>query len=721
MGEAPGLSLDDYMSSLSPMEQLQEAYDLERRVSVFSDIVKTLGDEILRNGLDWKPAFAKRCGRCGHKMKEAVDVCDLCGSENLVDTDPRQLLFFQHSDGSTFLERANDHDSMIRTLKICEFHIEVSNRGVIHVQKMYISADGKEVHSYPISISALDPRFVIPVFDEVTGKMGGHGRVCLFHSPRQLLSKDDTKCPRCGCETHEVHYRTIMPNSPERYYIADEILMVSKYGPEKFGLPPIFKLIDDAVAYEFAEKRIRVAFEKARPPGLLAIPTTTLDKIKALFKQTSELAKNDANYIPWISVPPDGRQKIEFIKLLDNLGPEMIPIKDDIRKRMGSWYGLMPLWQGDVATSGGLNNEKQQLTISNRSFLEGQRIFNEDILPWICRQFHITDYVLQLVPAEDADELRDEQLMSARLDNVNKALQVGLDVEWKDKAYSISGTPKLQEQTYSPVSLPDVPANSGEVSKALQKKCPSGEHEHPDFPYCHPEDRQHRTEGGRNDDAENPSDPRENRNDDSKNSIDAAENLEQLEKSVKEELKSYIPDLQIDISFGDMETCKTSMKQFVNLAKQYKTNCKRIDVGLLQKASAYAATSRSGDAIRLNTPYFSENKGSLTPGAQRTISLMRTNIKLKQHPPVREGEEIESIMTHEFAHTLVNSQFYEEIKELWGDYEIKDEPIVSYNSLFNIDEFVADCFMSVYHTDNPPEIARAVVDRLNRYFRRDEE
>ncbi|WP_400153894.1 hypothetical protein [Candidatus Methanomassiliicoccus intestinalis] len=52
---------------------------------------------------------------------------------------------------------------------------------------------------------------------------------------------------------------------------------------------------------------------------------------------------------------------------------------------MGSWYGVMPLWQGDVTTSGGLNNEKQQLTISNRSFLEGQRIFNEDILPWICR------------------------------------------------------------------------------------------------------------------------------------------------------------------------------------------------------------------------------------------------------------------------------------------------------------------------------------------------
>ena len=69
--------------------------------------------------------------------------------------------------------------------------------------------------------------------------------------------------------------------------------------------------------------------------------------------------------------------------------------------------------------------------------------------------------MLQLVPAEDADELRDEQLMSARLDNVNKALQVGLDVEWKDKTYLISGTPKLQEQSYSPVSLPDVPANSG--------------------------------------------------------------------------------------------------------------------------------------------------------------------------------------------------------------------------------------------------------------------
>ena len=387
----------------------------------------------------------------------------------------------------------------------------------------------------------------------------------------------------------------------------------------------------------------------------------------------------------------------------------------------------MPLWQGDVATSGGLNNEKQQLTISNRSFLEGQRIFNEDILPWICRQFHITDYMLQLVPAEDADELRDEQLMSARLDNVNKALQVGLDVEWKDKTYLISGTPKLQEQSYSPVSLPDVPANSGEVSKALRKKCPSGEHEHPDFPYCHPEDRQHRTERGRNDDAENPSNSQENQNDEGKNSIDAAENLEQLEESVKEELKSFMPDLEMDICVGDMETCKKSMLRFADLSKQYKTNCKEIRVKPLKNSRTYAGTSMNGNSIQLNTTYFSSNPGSTRPGSARVEQDIRRSASAGYNPPIRKGEEIESVITHEFGHTLIDFDFSESIEDIWKSYSEKfpegtvapdDSDFVSGYAAKNKEEFISECLVSVLHSDNPSTIAKEIVEKINQFFRR---
>ncbi len=86
-----------------------------------------------------------------------------------------------------------------------------------------------------------------------------------------------------------------------------------------------------------------------------------------------------------------------------------------------------------------------------------------------------------------------------------------MTVEWKNGELEISGTPKLQEQTNEPIGIPDIPAVSGEIAKSgntynyygtSEKSCPPGEHEHQDFPYCHPTDRKHRSEGRQESDGE---------------------------------------------------------------------------------------------------------------------------------------------------------------------------------------------------------------------------
>lgn len=503
-----GMSMHDQRGAVMPRGGLEYAYWLEHEVSVFSDIVNTLTNEILRNGITWAQAYTTKCQICGNESDKSLEKCEICGSSAITPPDSAQLRYFLHAPGESYLKRANNSgQSLLRVLEIFSFHLEVSNRGILLITKAYFSdSDGKITDAIPLEITALDPRYVTPVIDVKTGRMGGGGRVCIRHQNRTRLSEDDSVCPVCGAETYDIHYVTNMPSAPERYYIEGEMLFVSKYGPDLFGYPAIYKLLDDAIAFHHLEKRVRSYYQKGRVPGLLSIPTNSLDTLKSMWDKIMANLQHTPHYFPWISHDPNSHGGIQYIKLMEDPSPDMLAVKDDIRRRMGSWFGVTPLWQNDTASSGGLNNEKQQLTVSNRAFARGQRIINEDVLPWLCRQFSITDWVLTLIPAEDADGLRDEQLMSAKLDNVQKALQVGLDVEWNKDEYTVSGKPKLQEQYNEPVSLPQV-THSGEVSKSIliAKDCPPGQHEHADFPYCHPADRKHRTEGGREEEAKSPS------------------------------------------------------------------------------------------------------------------------------------------------------------------------------------------------------------------------
>jgi len=133
--------------------------------------------------------------------------------------------------------------------------------------------------------------------------------------------------------------------------------------------------------------------------------------------------------------------------------PEMLEVKADIRQRFGSFYGVMPLFQGDVGSSGGLNNESRQLEVSNRAFTRGQGIFNDKFFPWLLHQFAITDWKLVLVPAEDADELAEEQIISAQFDNMKKALDMGMEVEYKTGKVHYSGSPQKAQPLMPPLNL----------------------------------------------------------------------------------------------------------------------------------------------------------------------------------------------------------------------------------------------------------------------------
>ncbi len=725
----PGVSMMDMLSEYAMMEPLHKAYWMYHNVSIVADISKTITDEIFRNGLEWSKRFIKVCSLCGYNLTEDADTCPICGSTELDEPDESQQLLYYRSNGKSYLEEANDFgQSLTAVLETMSMHIEVANRGVLLVTKSYLfDARGNIKVAVADEIVALDPRYVFPVFDPRSGRMGDGSRTCIRCQERKRLSSNQSVCPDCGKKTYEIKYKTQMPQSPERYFIDGEILMVSKYGYELFGFPLLLNAEDDVFLYYFLEKRPRLFYERAKSPGILFIPTNNPRELTNTWKAVSNDLEIDPYNFPVMSLPPDGQKSAEFLKLMEDPSTDHIAIKTDALRRLGSLYGIAPLWSNDTSTSGGLNNESQQLTISNRAFERGQRLFNDDVLPWLSLQLGITDYVLKLKPSEDADELRDEQLLSAKLDNVQKALQVGLTVEWKNGELEISGTPKLQEQTNEPIGIPDIPAVSGEIVKSNQygtseKSCPPGEHEHQDFPYCHPTDRKHRSGGGQ-ETAVNNEKPQEGPAD-----IDTAETIADLESFVE----GRIQGVKVDLALGDLGTCKTAMNRYIELADVYRTNCKEIAVTYkgFERSSTYAGCNKDGSYMALNTVYFASNPGASenSRGSRRVINYIKLRIALHERPLIRDGEEVASIITHEFGHTLKDPEFSAAVDDLWHEYIAKfpkgtispeDPDFISGYASENKGEFISEALVSALHTDAPSPVAKAILEKIDQYFRRD--
>jgi hypothetical protein len=136
---------------------------------------------------------------------------------------------------------------------------------------------------------------------------------------------------------------------------------------------------------------------------------------------------------------------IQFTNSLEEM--QYSQTREEIRRTIGALWGVMPLWQADISTSGGLNNEGLQVTVTTRAALKGQRIYDEKIFPWIVKQFGIEDWNLELITPEEKDEMAELQREQLKIQNARAMLDMGFDVEYgEDKEFVFSGEAQKPEQ-----------------------------------------------------------------------------------------------------------------------------------------------------------------------------------------------------------------------------------------------------------------------------------
>jgi DNA-directed RNA polymerase subunit RPC12/RpoP len=516
---------DTYRPGLSPIDMLNfglvqpyifQAYVYHENCSILCDIDITLTQETFRNGIGIEPRFVLRCRQCGHELQETADQCPSCSSDQLDEPLWAQQRFFEHLDGTSFLDRANYSGQTLQ--EVCEnaaHHLHVADNGYLLAVKTYMfSADGSVKESFVKEIISLDPRWVEKVFDK-RGVPGGRHRLCLAHRDA-LLGPEDYRCPECGRPTHDVTFKVVTSNNGVAYYVDDEIVHLTAFYPHPlYGTPPCYKILHEVQAYMYITGRVANYYKKGRAPGVIAVRTNNPKAIDETIKKVNLQLEKDPHAAPYF--PVDNLQGsgefMKWVPFMQDPCPDMMAVKDEVRRAICAFFGIPPMVESDTSASGGLNDEGHQITLLNRRTQREQAPFNNRAFPWMFKQFGITDLKLVLNKSEKADEKADMELRLLEDQHAQNLMNMGYDVWIEGGKYKHSDRPTEKRP---PVFLPSgqadgtsLPATQGTprpesgVPGNKGERCPNGQHSHGDYGggRCHPEEQHHR-DGERHEESE---------------------------------------------------------------------------------------------------------------------------------------------------------------------------------------------------------------------------
>jgi len=441
-------------------------YELADYVGDLRAVFETIQREMFRNGLEVKPRFEHKCLVClkeyeqrplkdyiplmelGNKGKAKL-LCTSCGNDNpkkwtRPDPENRQVL-------QTLLDKKVNHNQ--QTLKLvarqAERDLDIIDGCYILIARKWkivkldkpdaLTGATKEalmdiksskideiIRIHPIQCSII-------ASDEATLGVAADGKpryICPNPSHRDHIMEVPV-CDKCGCkafnaflETNSVPYGTPLSSPKKMYYSQKEIVWIpGKYYPDTlYGNSPLQSVWKKVMSLMFQDEYMWKYFDKDRPPkSLLVMGSRNAESVQSFMEKQRQGARQDP-YMPrpiLLNTENVG-QALQYIDLTPNFKElELNELRKELRQIISTVYGVQPLFYGEQAKAG-LGNEALQVTLTNRTIKWFQRFLNENFFDEITNIMEIHDWTIELVPSEDIDELRDEQVRGQKIDNAVK-------------------------------------------------------------------------------------------------------------------------------------------------------------------------------------------------------------------------------------------------------------------------------------------------------------
>ena len=420
-------------------------YDVANQSTIVRTCITQLKTEIFRRGFEWKKAFYKKCSNCGTTHEKETDKCRNCGSTKLKLPSQEQIVYAEKF-FEGYINRSEQ--KFIDVLKEIETDLNIADDAYLILVKEYYLDDKGKVALHKIKeMYRGDPLTMYIDIDE-EGDRGEAHFTCITH--RDIYESDSlARCPICNCQLHPVHYINKV-HGKDQYFIKDEVIHLSKYNPSRlYGFPPILTLWSHITTLIAMENYVNTSYTKARAPrGILAVQTNNMESLVKYWKGVKEKLEKDPHYIPIMGIETEGGSKgsIEWVQFMNTLKEmDYINVKDDLRDRIGAFYGVSKIFQGDTATSGGLNNEGMQILVTNRSVELAQNVYNQYLFPFLLKQFGITDWNITLLRSEEEDNVAELRRREIEINIAAQIKNLGFEVDMDEDGNFIYSKPLPKE------------------------------------------------------------------------------------------------------------------------------------------------------------------------------------------------------------------------------------------------------------------------------------
>lgn len=420
-------------------------YDVANQSTIVRTCITQLKTEIFRRGYEWEKAFYKICEDCGTKHDKEVTNCRNCNSPRLRLPSNKQKIYAEE-----FFEGYvnSSEQKFIDVLKQLESDLNIADDAYLILVKEYYLDNAGNVALHRIKeVFRGDPLTMYIDIDE-EGDRGKAHFTCLTH--RDVYDSDSlASCPECGSKLQPVHYINRV-HGKDQYFVKGEVMHLSKYNPSRlYGFSPILTLWSHITTLIAMENYVNTSYTKARAPrGILAVQTNNMESLVKYWKGVKEKLEKDPHYIPIMGIETDGGSKgsIEWVQFMNTLKEmDYINVKDDLRDRIGAFYGVSKIFQGDTSTSGGLNNEGMQILVTNRSVELAQNVYNQYLFPFLLKQFGITDWTLKLLRSEEEDNVAELRRREIEINLATQIKNLGFEVDMDEDGNFIYSKPQPKE------------------------------------------------------------------------------------------------------------------------------------------------------------------------------------------------------------------------------------------------------------------------------------
>ena len=341
------------------------------------------------------------------------------------------------------LSYANENgEDLVEVFKQVETAANWSNLRTLLILKEYKKKDGEYVTSAIKQILHIDPLTVEPIKDKA-GRLGyeqysndGKTRKCYFSLKQRnaLIYEEKSN----GQLNLQADYRVLTDNG-YMYYNRTELIV-----KKKFPANPMFALKNKILAMIAQDKHIMNEYSEGKPTKkMLLFKGRNIEEVREALKEYSNAVRENPNKLhPLMMGGVEGNQQltevIDLVKSLDEM--QATEMRNEFRNAMGAPYGVSPVYQNDVSTGGGLNNEGLQISVTNEAIESNKDCYDQFLKHIFNVMLGVQDWEVRLYPNEEEDEAHIEDLLTKKIGNAEKILALGGDVEFvpdnKDKVYS---------------------------------------------------------------------------------------------------------------------------------------------------------------------------------------------------------------------------------------------------------------------------------------------